>query len=407
MLEKLVEGNRIGDFILDLHPSANELFSEESHLASGCIDLKEDFKDYIDNKLIEKPQNNKEKARNIALQTAKHSGITLGTGLYLAAETTSRLSESAVRGTGRLLAKAGNLAYDKVDFVKDLTEKVKEGYKSIVKKISRPKKKKLGRLYERIKNPLVVGLSVAAIALGYGGIKSCGDEPEPTPIVAPDPRPTPEPEDEELYVPDPRPEPTPRPQPRPAPEQTRDQTASPLNQFSNERVLAYCANQMEKDYVIETLRDHNNSVRSININDNETEATIVNAHGNEVYVDIVVEGENIPGDNYDIITLRGHVQDMLPLQRETVSHEADNTLYILGGCRSAQFIDDLAEPNRAVIASTTTGYGPMNTYLLLRVIDEMDNNNTWQEMNRDLRANSQRVRNEFVLPDTAAYNRRL
>ena len=400
MLERLIEDTKVGDFTLDLNPSANRIFAENGAVEKSLTKAVNLTYDSLYGNRDTSNMSNKEKVARLAAASALVG--TMGTA-YVTGESICRGSELIGRGTGRLANFGYQKAANKWDNVEDFNQKVADNYKHLKRKIP----KSVKNLFNKIKDYLVVGLSVAAIALGYGGIKSCGDEPEPTPIVAPDPRPTPEPEDEELYVPDPRPEPTPRPQPRPAPEQTRDQTASPLNQFSNERVLAYCANQMEKDYVIETLRDHNNSVRSININDNETEATIVNAHGNEVYVDIVVEGENIPGDNYDIITLRGHVQDMLPLQRETVSHEADNTLYILGGCRSAQFIDDLAEPNRAVIASTTTGYGPMNTYLLLRVIDEMDNNNTWQEMNRDLRANSQRVRNEFVLPDTAAYNRRL
>ena len=396
MLEKLVEENKLGEFVLDLHPSANRIFAENGAVEKSLAKVVNFTYNSLYRNRDTSNMSGKEKVARLAAASALIG--TMGT-IYVAGETTCRASESVVRGTGRLAELGYQKAAEKWTQVEDFGQKVADNYKHLKKKIPQSAK----NLFHRFKDYLVVGLSVAAIGLSYGGIKSCGEEPEPAPQVEPAPPrpvPTPEPEDDRIYVPDPVPTPAPEPEP------TRERTANPLNQFDNQRVLAYCANQMEKDYVIETLGDHNNRIRSVNINDNETQATIVNAHGNEVHVDIVMDGETIPEDNYDIITLRGHVQDMLPLQRDTQAHEADNTVYLLGGCRSAQFIDNLAEPNRAVIASTATGYGPMNTYLLLRVIDEMDNNNTWEELNRDLRANSQRVRNEFVLPNTPRYSRR-
>jgi hypothetical protein len=396
MLERLIEDTKVGDFVLELHPSANSIFAENGAIEKSLEKSVNLTYDILYGNRNTSNMSGKEKAARLAGISAVAG--TMGT-IYLTAETISRLSESAVRGTGRLANFGYQKAADQWVNVENFGQKVGFHYKNLKRKIP----KSVKNLFHKVKDYLVVGLSVAAIGLSYSGLKSCGEEPEPVPIVdpeppRPDPRPTPTPEQDEddLYVPDILSERT-----------TEERTVNPLSQFGNQRVLAYCANQMEKDYVIETLGDHDNRIRSVNINNDETQATIVNAHGTEVNVDIIMNGENIPGDNYDIITLRGHVQDMLPLQTDTESHEADNTLYILGGCRSAQFIDDLAESNRAVVASTATGYGPMNTYLLLRVIDEMDNNDTWQELNRDLRANSQRVRNEFILPDTPDYNGRL
>ena len=395
MIERLIEDTKLGDFILDSQPSANSIFAENGALERSLEKSVNFTYDSLYGNRNTSDMSNKEKALRLATASALIG--TMGS-TYVAAETACRLSESAVRGTGRLAELGYQKAANQWVNVEDFGQKVADNYKHLKKRIPKSAKK----LFHKIKDYLVVGLSVAAIGLSYSGIKSCGEEPELAPIVAPDPRPTPEPDQDDgrIYVPPPRPQPTPTPEP------TRVQTANPLNQFDNERVLAYCANEMEKDYVIETLRTNDNGVRDIQINNSRNQATIVNAHGTEVTVDLVVDGERIPGNDYGIITLRGHVQDMIPLQIDTESHEAENTVYLLGGCRSAQFIDDLAEPNRAVIASTGTGYGPMNTYLLLRVIDEMDTNNTWAELNRDLRANSERVRNEFVLPNTTEYQRR-
>jgi hypothetical protein len=415
MLERLIEDTKVGKFALDSHPSANALFAENGALERSLDKAVNLTYDHIYGNLDTSNMSDKEKV--LRLMGASAIIGTMGTS-YVVTESICRGSESLVRGTGKVLKTVGDLAHDKLGFVKSITEVVKETYDNLQNKVSRPVKKKIGRFLQRIKDPLVVGLSVAALALTYGGVRSCGEEEiEPTAIVQPTHYENPTDSIRELFeelettptipeVPRTTPEHRPTPQTIEAPRSVPERIA-PLTQFDNRTVLAYCANEMEKDYVLETLQNNNNEVRSIYVNDSETQATIINAHGNAVSVDIKVRGERIPSRNYDIITLRGHVQDMLPLQRDTQSHEAEKTLYVLGGCRSAQFIDDLAQPNRAVIASTSTGYGPMNTYLLLRVIDEMDNNQTWEEMNSDLRRNSARVRNEFVLPNTPEYQRRL
>ncbi len=181
MLERLIEDTRVGDFVLDFNSSSNSIFAKNGAVELSLSRAVELAYDGLYGNKDTSLMSNKEKIAR--LTTANALIGAMGTA-YVAAESVCRASELVTRGTGELLKRAGNLAHDKLEFVENLTEKVKETYQNILQKISRPTKKRIRRLYERIKNPLVVGLSVAALALGYGGVKSCSED-EPPAIVEP------------------------------------------------------------------------------------------------------------------------------------------------------------------------------------------------------------------------------
>jgi hypothetical protein len=409
MLEQLVKGNPKRNSV-SLNHSSNLIFAEDGAVERS---LEKAVNFTYDVLYKNRDTTNMSKKEKIVRLGAAHALMAAMGVSYVTTEAVCRGSEAV----GRLAVKGANAAYekaaDKWDWAKSLGKKIGFQYKNLRRKFPRS-------FRERVKDPLIVGSSVAALLLTGGLARSCTSE-EPVESdrierpVAPDYQDT----DSAFYVPSidipeiiaegseevsgtitgwidsltPKPE----------------NGVWPLSRFSNRTVLAYCANQMEKDYVLETLKSHDNGIRSIYINGEETQANIVNAHGNEVTIDIRTEGERVPNKKYNIIALRGHTDDMIPLQRTTEGHEAENTIYLLGGCQSAAFIDNLAKPERPVfgVREGIQGQGPINTYALLRVIDEMDGNATWDEMNANLRTGSVRIRNEFVLPGTTEYARRL
>lgn len=179
----------------------------------------------------------------------------------------------------------------------------------------------------------------------------------------------------------------------------------PIQQFSNDHVLVYCANQDEKDYAIQTLKQNNNHRRRINVSKNKKTATMHYSGNSTINFNIVVSGEKIPQvrGGYDIITLRGHVWDMEPLYSTLNNFGAPNTALLLGGCYSDQFIRQMAAPNRAVFSSKVKAYGSMNTYMLLKIIENLPQANNWNDLERRIENQSERARTEYVFPESKEY----
>ena len=186
MLERLIEDTKVGDFTLDLNPSANRIFAE-----NGAVEKSLDKAVNLTYDLLYRNRNisemsDKEKVARLAGVSALIG--TLGT-VYVLAETTCRGSESAVRGTGKLAKLGYQKAANQWVNVENFGQKVADNYKHLKRKVP----KSVKNLFNKIKDYLVVGLSVAAIGLSYVGVKSCGEEPEPAPQEEPAPTPTPTP----------------------------------------------------------------------------------------------------------------------------------------------------------------------------------------------------------------------
>jgi hypothetical protein len=215
MLERLVESTKTGDVGLGLNDSSNSVFAKNSAVERSLEKSVNFVYDSIYGNRDTSEMSGKEKVARLAGASALIAAM--GTS-YILAESVCRLSELAVRGTGKL----ANLGYEKAanqwTNVENFGQKVSNNYKNLRRKIP----KSVKNLFHKVKDYLVVGLSVAAIGLSYGGIKSCSEEPEPAPIIepapvpAPDPRPTPTPEQDDnggrIYVPQPRPDPRPAPE---------------------------------------------------------------------------------------------------------------------------------------------------------------------------------------------------
>jgi hypothetical protein len=170
MLERLIEDTKVGDFVLDLHPSANLLFEENGALETVCLTP---YKK-LDEKVTDILKNENSQYKQAAWKTLNGTVSALNQLGYAGLETTCRLSESAVRGTGKLANLGYQKAADQWTQVEDFSQKVVNQYKHLKRKIPQSVKNFL----QRIKDPLVVGASVALMALSYGGLKGCSEEPE-------------------------------------------------------------------------------------------------------------------------------------------------------------------------------------------------------------------------------------
>ena len=120
----------------------------------------------------------------------------------------------------------------------------------------------------------------------------------------------------------------------------------------------------------------------------------------QIRVNIVVRGQTIPkvSGGYQLITLRGHTQDMMPLFKDTQNYEAPKVLYLLGGCKSVKFVPEIITSTRAVIADNYVGESANNTYLLVRVVDVSRKVNTWDSLSRDILSDSDRAKLKTYFP---------
>lgn len=86
------------------------------------------------------------------------------------------------------------------------------------------------------------------------------------------------------------------------------------------------------------------------------------------------------GKKFSFVQLRGHTGDMGGLIRFTQNHKSPVSLTGLGGCSSIGFKSSICTPQTPVITQVPTGYSKRNSYLLIRVIDEIMRNDSWEEM---------------------------
>jgi hypothetical protein len=176
-------------------------------------------------------------------------------------------------------------------------------------------------------------------------------------------------------------------------------------------VLILTANQGERIAVIDTLKERRSKRKStakFSIDPYRGGAfkipsfKIKDAAGNisEVTIYIVEQGKRIPEPTggYQIISLRGHTTDMPVLFNSAKEFEAEHVTYILGGCESTGFVRDYQTERRAIIAQNGIGFSAMNTYTLIRWLDQGQKFSTWDALVGNLRRSSQQMTNEVWFP---------
>ena len=142
MLERLIKNTKIGDFALNLHPSANQLFEEDGALETACLTP---YKK-LDEKVTDILKNENSQYKQAAWKTLNGTVSALNHLGYAGLETTCRLSESAVRGTGKLANLGYQKAADQWTQVEDFGQKVVNQYKHLKKKVPRSVKNFLQRI---------------------------------------------------------------------------------------------------------------------------------------------------------------------------------------------------------------------------------------------------------------------
>lgn len=175
-------------------------------------------------------------------------------------------------------------------------------------------------------------------------------------------------------------------------------------------VLVIAANENEHQYVTSTLRQYRNKdgagrrlhelkrtrdytrVLSRVWNDGRGHETPTHTEDVPIIVvqpEALVEGSlahRLRGETFRFIQLRGHTSDMRQLFLAAQPFFGRHTLLSLGGCNGTQFIPEFYQKNRPIIADSDTGMGPVNTHLLVNIIDNIGATNSWEELYRTLRS---------------------
>jgi len=118
-------------------------------------------------------------------------------------------------------------------------------------------------------------------------------------------------------------------------------------------------------------------------------------------------GNSFVGNNkYSFVQLRGHTGDMRSLINSSQNLKAPEALIGLGGCSSYGFKSQICTPQTPAITQIPTGYSKRNSYLLIRIIDEILRNNSWESMFEDISrfSNVARAGNQDNIPGQPGYH---
>ena len=191
-------------------------------------------------------------------------------------------------------------------------------------------------------------------------------------------------------------------------EESNFEAPKPIEEFRDLRsgVLVLAANESEKAAVLQTMHDRNQKRhRDAKFVFEERgqihrAATHVRDYAdrdrsrsrqqplNEVPV-IILTFEDLADSDvtrrlqdeaFHLVQLRGHTGDMEQLHDAALPYMADESLLVLGGCVGTQFIKDFYTPERPVIADQGIGESAVNTYILIRLIDEIGVSENWEDL---------------------------
>lgn len=196
---------------------------------------------------------------------------------------------------------------------------------------------------------------------------------------------------------------------------------APIEHFQNLRsgVLVLTANQDEKYGVLDTLRQRNNN-RSLETQYQfqETGAitkAIAPTSAFDVPVIIVNQDDlsrrvvrrRLSDEAFHLVQLRGHTVDMPDLHAAAEPMMDRHCLVMLGGCRGEQFLNTWYSPERPMLVDSEEGEAAVNTYLLMRMIDELPQAENWQSLYSNIASNARLDRMDILMPGDPQYLSRL
>lgn len=391
MLEQLVNASQRRT-LARVHPSSESVFSDNPYLERAADAVRQ----------------------NIVTNHFPPVGyLSLGViyGTYGTIELASRVTETALRFAGRTLEGLCSVTNQAVQSIRPINQTVRSYLTSVQSFLHR-----MGRGYNsftrelemsfplKIRDRSMVGLSllaagfISAYALGSGS-----DDPlliqQPSVTERATPEQVSSEEREPLSF---SPNQTPN---APAPIiRTRVEPIplSPISEFDDSKVLIYCANEYEKDYVDETL-----GRRGFNLVSQREGIWRTTLGDSEIRV--IIFGYPIPrvNEGYGIIQLRGHTYDMNYLFQQTQEYKRGKVLYLLGGCNGADFIPEMANENLAVIGSHGTRHGIQNTDLLVQLLLHFEEFRNWSDLSLEMRRRFPRNGRDTDFPGDEEYVRRV
>lgn len=221
---------------------------------------------------------------------------------------------------------------------------------------------------------------------------------------------------------------TPRPERRRGSAEFHAEAPKPLEQFRDlsSGVLILTANDGEQAAVSETLRARNakrsaaakfqiarsgsllkatTHVRTFADRDRSRPAQHA-LREVPVYVttkDDVDGVRDLRGKKFRLVQLRGHTGDMPGLYEEAKDFMADQSLLVLGGCEGVQFIPEFSTPDHPVIADSHIGESAVNTYMIVRLIDEIGVSSNWEDLHGRIAGQADLGGLGIVMPGSAEY----
>lgn len=193
--------------------------------------------------------------------------------------------------------------------------------------------------------------------------------------------------------------------------------------------LVICADSAEYHSVLDFLQQHNDKrARSAKFRDTKSEHGVYSVKipvkkqsarerppgdfgpdGPDILSIQVVDQNNVAlsdlGNNYGIIQLRGHTGDMPALIEKFQEHRKKRVILSMGGCESVQFMKSIHSSETAIIAQKMgqLGYTAQNSHTFIALLDRLKMANSWEDLYQMLAKNSQRLREESVVPGTEDY----
>lgn len=109
------------------------------------------------------------------------------------------------------------------------------------------------------------------------------------------------------------------------------------------------------------------------------------------------------GKKFHLVQLRGHTDDMSELYETAKAFMADQSLLVLGGCEGTGFIPEFSSADHPVIADKHIGESAVNTYLIVRLIDDIGVSSDWEDLHRRIASNADLNGLGIVMPGSSTY----
>jgi hypothetical protein len=197
----------------------------------------------------------------------------------------------------------------------------------------------------------------------------------------------------------------------------RDPACAPFEYFKNPKVVLFLTRGDEGKAISNQILNYFSNKPECSTIRSGGQIKILNfcpQNGSPVEIFIVNTSSVSPADleqhlgnrKAEVIFYRGHTYEMLELVKWGAEFEARYCLGVMGGCNSADLINQVHTPETPTLGVKETAYTLRNTfwgyYILIILCDPRVS--SWEEFKNALFAVSESASRQVVVPGTAAYN---